>query len=174
MPTCLSIRFYPHRDTVDSTFASHEQIEALRSQNITFIIIYKACECGFVCVFLPLTHKRLGMWAIDEIKTAACWSQHDRIYTFLSPCICSWVLMLLALRELLNTLRSVGVAFQKKERRSNINTEPLCYQQSQLVRQRASPPLQKWSGFHNTDSQWGWMNVGKCQPFRDLKIKLYF
>lgn len=33
MPTCLSIRFYHHRDTVDSSFVRPEKIGALRSQN---------------------------------------------------------------------------------------------------------------------------------------------
>lgn len=58
MPTCLSVRFYHHRDTVDSSFVCAEKIGVLRSQNTTFIMIYKGCGYASVCVFCVLVAHR--------------------------------------------------------------------------------------------------------------------
>lgn len=117
MPTCLSIRFYHHRDTVDSSFVRPEKTGALRSQTTTFTVICKGCGYASVCVHLCSSgtqRKRSRMWTIGETKSL-CLFRHVRICAFVSPCICPYVLMFLALRELLNTLRSVGVVFQRKK-----------------------------------------------------------
>lgn len=143
MPACLSIRFYRHRDTVDSSFVFPEKTGALRSQTTTFIMIYKGCEYTSVCVFLwfcRTKRKGQGCELVWNKKPVSLCVPHMKICTFVSLHISSCVLMFLALCELLNSLRSAGVVFQKKER-GQILTLSLCYQLFQPVRQQAPPPL---------------------------------
>lgn len=171
MPTCLSIRFYHHRDTVDSSFVRPEKIGALRSQTTTFIVIYKGCEYASACVFLCSRTQRKGQGCellVKQKSLCACFSMWESAHLFLPAfapvfwwswlcvsCLTHWGQRVLCFR---------------KRKRSNINTEPLCYQQSRPVRQRAPPSPQKWTGFQNTECQTGWMNGWKCQPFRNSSI----
>lgn len=171
MPTCLSIRFYHHRDTVDSSFVRLEKIGALRSQTTTFIAIYKGCEYASVCVFLCSHTQRKGQGCellVEQKSLCVCISMWESVHSFLpafapvfwwswlcESCLTHWGQWVLSFRKI---------------KRSNINTEPLCYQQSRPVRQRAPPSRQEWTGFQNTGCQGGWMNGWKCQPFRDSRI----
>lgn len=50
MSTCLSVRFYHYRDTVDSPFVRAEKIGALRFQAHTFAMTYKGFACIRMCV----------------------------------------------------------------------------------------------------------------------------
>lgn len=95
MPTCLSIRFYHHRDTVDS-FVCPEKIGALRSQTATFIMICKGCKNASACVFLCSSHthtkKRSRMWTTggtkkNNKKKPVCLFQHVRICASAFPCL---------------------------------------------------------------------------------------
>lgn len=175
MPTCLSIRFYHHRDTVDSSFVRPEKIGALRSQNTTFIMIYKGCMHLYVCFWSHTEKKRSRIWTDGTKKACVFASVCENLYIRSLLAFCSCVLMFLALRELLQHIEVSGCCVSEKERRSNINTEPLCYQQSPTSEATAaSPPLQKWTGSQNTECQAGWMNGWKCQPFRNWEKQLYF
>lgn len=145
------------------------------------------CICECVCVPVSLcsshTEKRSRMWTSGGINKKGCvgcffWLgvfQHVKIGTFASPCICSWVLMFLALREPLNTLRSAGCCVSEKRKRSNINTEPLCYQQSQPVRQQSCNASAEMNSLARHLRVWEaeWM-VAKHQPFRHQEEWLYF
>lgn len=175
MPTCLSDRFYHHRDTVDSSFVHPEKIGVLRSQTTTFIVIYKGCESASACVSVLQSHteRRSRMWTTGGTKSlCVCFSVWESVHSLLPAFVpvfwCSWLCV--------SCLAHWGqwVLCFRKRKRSNINTEPLCYQQSQLVRQRAPLPLQELTGCWNTECQGGWMNGWKCQPFGNWGKQYYF
>lgn len=67
MPTCLSIRFYHHRDTVDSSFVRPEKIGALRSQNHHIHCdLQRLWVCICVCVCVPVTYR-------EKVKDVNYW-----------------------------------------------------------------------------------------------------
>lgn len=117
LPTCLSIRFYHHRDTVDSSFVLPEKIGTLRSQNHRIHCEPLKAARLHLCVPLlqPHTEKRSRSRNPGGTKMPACSFQHVRICVLVSPRICSYILMSLALHELLHTFRSAGIVFQKEK-----------------------------------------------------------
>ena len=176
MPTCLSIRFYHHRDTVDSSFVRPEKTGALRSQTTTFTVICKGCGYASVCVRLCSSgtqRKRSRMWTIGETKSlCVCFgmweSVHSSLHAFVPMFWCSW--------HCVSCLTHWGqwVLCFRERKRSNINSEPLCYQQSQSVRQQAPLPLQKWTGPQTLNVREAEWMVEKCQHLRKSEKQSYF
>lgn len=112
MPTCLSVRFYHHRDTVDSSFVCAEKISECwdpKTPHSSWFTKAVAMHLYVCSVFWLHTEKGSRMRTTGGTEKPVSLFQHS------FPNICSCVLMSLALCELLNTLRSAGVVFQKKK-----------------------------------------------------------
>ena len=172
MPTCLSIRFYHHRDTVDSSFVRSERIGALRTRTTAFILIYKSSEYASVCVCFCLlaethTQKGQGCELLVELKKKGCvffsmWkSAHSLLSGYLFLCVdvpvSAWAAQ---------HIQVSGCCVSKKER-GQILTLSLCVINNlNPVRQRAAPPLPQMNSLSETLNvlQAEWM-VAKRPPF---------
>lgn len=107
MPTCLSIRFYHHRDTVDSSFVCPEKIGAVQFQNHHIHLdLQRLWVCICMCFGVPAAHREKGQGC--ELHVG------QKSSVFVSACL-DMRFMLLVQYDLLNTLRSLGVVFQKKK-----------------------------------------------------------
>lgn len=122
-----------------------EKIGALRSQTTTFIMIYKSCKALYICVsvcFCILITHQVKVKDVNDgwNKKPVCFSMREFADLFLPTFVsvfCSFWLSGSCWTHL-----GQWVLCFRRRRRSNINTEPLCYQQSTPERQRASVPLQ--------------------------------
>ena len=172
MPTCLSIRFYHHRDTVDSSFVRPEKIGALRSQNTTFIMIYKGCMHLYAC-FWEEKVKDLNWW--NKNSLCVCFSVCENLYVRFLLAFCACVLMFLALRELLQHIEVSGCCVSEKERRSNINTEPLL---STISNQWGSGGFTASAEMSRLSKHWmsgglnEWLKMSTFQELRDTAVFL--
>lgn len=121
MSTCLSVRFYHHRDTVDSPFVRAEKIGALRFQAHTFAMTYKGFACIRMCVSMFQQH--------TEEKGQGCELQvNGKINENLHICFSQHLFLRFDFPGFVRAALQIevrGVEFQKKRKGSNINTS-LC------------------------------------------------